>query len=317
MATSIVVDDDEQQIADLIKQMRRLRARLTTGQVRGTHDEFTVAATPETTFTLTYIPVDGTCAMFVNGLEQTEDTDYTVDYDTAVVTFVTALTTGDEIDFRYLITDWLVARSLPEDTGVGPGAFIAGAGNGGTGTSATVTMPGGLAAGDLLIAAVQTFGAGASIVTPSGWTHEGNDADLAVFSKISDGTETGVTMTGFSGGWAALLQIYRGDNIQVASSAFGPSASTLTTCDLPTAAVVGEPLLVGIWGACKTFSGSISITPPGTTSNLTTGTEPGRYIAAASEDLTGVSTTPALTATASASADAGWGAAVLTVAIDL
>lgn len=116
MATPILVDDDEQQIADLIKQMRRLRARLATGEVRGTHDEFTAAGTPETTFQLTYIPVDGTCAMFNDGLEQTEDTDYTVDYDTGLVTFVTALTTGDQVDFRYLITDWLIARSLPEET---------------------------------------------------------------------------------------------------------------------------------------------------------------------------------------------------------
>lgn len=118
MAGRVVVDDDEQQIADLIEDMRRLRSRLATGQVRGTHDEFTAAATPETTYTLTYIPVDGTCAMFKNGLEQTEDTAYTVDYDTGVVTFVTAPTTGQQIDFRYLITDWLVARSLPEDTGI-------------------------------------------------------------------------------------------------------------------------------------------------------------------------------------------------------
>ena len=120
MPTRVVPDDDEQQIADLEKAFRRLRARLATTSVKGTHDEFTVAATPETEFQLTYIPVFGTCAMYVDstgdgGLEQEEDTDYSVDYDTGLVTFDTALTTGDRINFRYLVTDWLIARSLPEE----------------------------------------------------------------------------------------------------------------------------------------------------------------------------------------------------------
>lgn len=121
MPSRVVVDDDEQIIADLLKRVRRLETRQTTTRPYGTHDEFTVAATPETEYQLTYIPVSGTCAMYVNGLEQEEGTDYTVDYDTTsgtvgLVTFVTGLTTGDQINFRYLVTDWLVARSLPEET---------------------------------------------------------------------------------------------------------------------------------------------------------------------------------------------------------
>lgn len=115
MSTRVVVDDDEQQIADLEKAFRRLRARLATTSVKGTHDEFTVAATPETTWQLTYIPVYGTVAMYVDGLEQEEDADYSVDYDTGEVTFAVGLTTGDRVNFRYLVTDWLIARSLPEE----------------------------------------------------------------------------------------------------------------------------------------------------------------------------------------------------------
>lgn len=117
MPTRVAVDDDEQQIQDLIKEMGRLRSRLATTSVKGAHDEFTVAATPETTYQLTYIPITGTCAMFNDKHEQEEGTAYTVDYDTGIVTFVTALTTGERINFRYLVTDWLIARSLPPDTG--------------------------------------------------------------------------------------------------------------------------------------------------------------------------------------------------------
>lgn len=135
MPTRVVVDDDEQQIADLEKAFRRLRARLATTSVYGTHDAFTVAATPETTFQLTYIPVFGTCAMYVNGLEQEEDLDYSVSYDTGLVTFDTALTTGDRINFRYLVTDWLIARSLPEE--------VAGIDGGSPSTSTTYTLDGG------------------------------------------------------------------------------------------------------------------------------------------------------------------------------
>lgn len=302
---------------ELRERTKRRGARPSVGQVRGGHDLFVVAGTPLTTYSLTYIPVDGTCELVLNGSKLREDTDYTCDYDTGIVTVAASLSGGDDLSARYLKTDWLVARSLPPDVGISPGLFIAGAGSGNSSNSASVSIPGSRATGDLMIYAVLLFDMTALTTPPSGWTHEGSDTHLAVYSKISDGTETTVT-AGLSGsvGWAAEVQVYRGDGIRIASSAFGPSATTTTTCTLPTAAVSGDPLLVGIWGGIKSFSGSISLTPPAGTSDLTTGVQPGDCVIAASEALTGVSTTPALTATASATADLGWGAAVLTVAVD-
>lgn len=121
MPTRVVRDDDEQQIADLIRLERRLRARLATTNVRGGHDLFTVAATPLTDYPLSVIPVSGTCEVTLNGDELEEGSDYTVDYDlgsatAGVVTVSAGLSVGDVLTARYLQTDWLVARSLPEET---------------------------------------------------------------------------------------------------------------------------------------------------------------------------------------------------------
>lgn len=118
MPTRVAVDDDEQIIADLQKDIHRLRSRLATTSVRGSHDEFTAAATPATTYQLSTIPVTGTCLMALNGHVQREGTDYTCDYTTGIVTVTATQAASDKLTFRYLITDWLVARSLPADTGV-------------------------------------------------------------------------------------------------------------------------------------------------------------------------------------------------------
>jgi hypothetical protein len=117
MPTRVVADDDEQIIADLQEDVRRLRGRLATTAPRGGHDGWTAAATPATTYQLSTIPVSGTCEFVINGHEQREGTDYIVDYSTGVVTVSASLASGDKLVARYLVTDWLVARTLPEDTG--------------------------------------------------------------------------------------------------------------------------------------------------------------------------------------------------------
>ena len=110
-----------------VARLRRQRSGLGIGaqghvRVVGTHDDFTVSATPETTWQLTHVPVLGTCAMYVKvpgdtgAKEQEEDLDYSCDYDIGLVTFDTALTAGHRVNFRYLVTDWLVAESLPESS---------------------------------------------------------------------------------------------------------------------------------------------------------------------------------------------------------
>ena len=72
-----------------------------------------------------------------------------------------------------------------------------------TTTNHVITLPGSLVAGNLLLL---IYAAGATVSTPSGWTLIGNrnvsGVNSGVLARISDGTETSVTIT--SGGTNAL-----------------------------------------------------------------------------------------------------------------
>lgn len=322
MPSSIVVDDDEQIIADLLRQHRRRRA----GGISQApiwlpgpdHDPdiFTISGPSDDTHTLTYLPL-GLNKVVLNGTDLVWADDFTIDWDTGTITLLPTLTVGAELVVWYVTTGEKIAASLPEDLGIGPSAFIGGAGNGGSSTTASATVHASRAAGDLLLATVALFSISSAPAAPTGWTLLGNDSTIAVYWKISDGTETTFSLPlGGTMGWACACQVWRGGNITVQGSAFGPSASTSTTCDTPTTSVSGEPTAVHVWGACKTFSGSVSITPPGSTTNSTTGATGGRAIAMASEDLSGVTTTTARQASASATVNDGWGAAVILLAAD-
>jgi len=72
------------------------------------YDEFTVAATPSTTYWLSYLPY-GINHVSRNGVTQRLGTDYTVDNTTGVITFVSAPTTGDIISVSYVTTAELLA----------------------------------------------------------------------------------------------------------------------------------------------------------------------------------------------------------------
>lgn len=97
----------------------------------------------------------------------------------------------------------------------------------------TVTLPSSLVAGNLLLL---ICGAAANMNTPSGWTHLGNlnnpGAYATVFARISDGTETTVTIT--SGGTNAVAaQCYQigdwygsiADGVFLGTAATGQSSS--------------------------------------------------------------------------------------------
>lgn len=206
MPTRVAVDDDEQQIQDLIKEMRRLRSRLATTAVKGTHDEFTAAATPATTYTLTYIPLSGTCLMALNGHVQREGVDYSVAYDTGVVTVSATQASGDKITFRYLVTDWLIARSLPAETDPNGKAIIYNTTT--SVTSATWTLDAPTKAGAIAVLVLEVGSSSVSSVSGLGatWTHLDSEAVLRNY-EIWIGTGCTVNQSTVTATAAASVKI--------------------------------------------------------------------------------------------------------------
>jgi len=79
-------------------------------------DTFTVAASPSTTYTLTYPPLADSLNLSVNGLELEEGVDYTVNTVTDVVTISETLKTDDLITADYWTTGALIASAPINDT---------------------------------------------------------------------------------------------------------------------------------------------------------------------------------------------------------
>lgn len=84
--------------------------------------------------------------------------------------------------------------------------------NGVSGTPA-VSMPGTVAAGDLLVTIGVANDISAYGAAPTGWTkvfdQAGADTRLGVFTKVADGTEGGTTVTFNTGGGASAFHTYR------------------------------------------------------------------------------------------------------------
>jgi len=123
MPGRIVIPDDEEMIAELLRQLRRHRSTLATQVPQPAKDSFTVAATPATDYPLTAIPYKSDLGSSViltwNGVTQVEGPDYSVDYDTGVVTLdsslVAFLTVDDVLYAEYETTGELVAATLPAE----------------------------------------------------------------------------------------------------------------------------------------------------------------------------------------------------------
>ncbi|HWA67165.1 MAG TPA: hypothetical protein VG899_12455 [Mycobacteriales bacterium] len=79
-------------------------------------DRFSLAADGAQTLDLTHAPVDESWNVYLNGVEQDEANDYTVDVDAATISLETAMKplTGDVVDVRYSYTD-----KIPNDTETG------------------------------------------------------------------------------------------------------------------------------------------------------------------------------------------------------
>ncbi|HWU21564.1 MAG TPA: hypothetical protein VN088_08565, partial [Nocardioides sp.] len=81
-------------VAELLRSRRGTGAALSAVQVPNpAKDTFTVAATPATTYTLTYLPLEQSVNLSLNGIELLEGTDYTLDYATAIATISADLVT--------------------------------------------------------------------------------------------------------------------------------------------------------------------------------------------------------------------------------
>jgi hypothetical protein len=296
----VVVDDDEQQIADLLKQVRRLRSRLATTTVRGSHDEFTAAATPATTYQLTYIPVTGTCLMALNGHVQREGTDYSVNYATGIVTVSATQAASDKITFRYLITDWLVARSLLADTGADHATFIdTDITTTSSSASATINIPAGTTPGDLVLAFHHTVNADTVSTTPAGWTRQGSppgSSDVVVYSKIAGASEPAATIT-LTGAQRSTVhsRTYRGTNSIAVQSTVYNRVTSATSCPLGSGSVSGDPTLVMFFGLSDAAANRTS-TPTEMVNDLT-GVNSALETADGDENLTGVTSIPSRAAT--------------------
>lgn len=116
---------ETQIIADILRAQRRQAANAISQAPQAYKDELTVASTPQTTMQLTYIPQANSIDLKWNSLGTIEGTDYTVDYTTGIVTFLSPLQTllkatpapADTIEAQYTTTGDLIALSGPADLG--------------------------------------------------------------------------------------------------------------------------------------------------------------------------------------------------------
>lgn len=177
-------------------------------------DRFAIAVVPAT-LTLTYLPMPDSAHVYVNGLEQDEGADYTIDQATLTLT-AGMVAVGDVVDVRYASLKGLPA-ALPPD--VYSGLFI-GSGsvsNGSFATSQTVFVSGAVAVGDLLVAF--TRASGGAPLPPAGWTAVRSDLNTALFgyAEIYKRTATSAdvasptyTWTGPTDNWTVAVLAYRG-----------------------------------------------------------------------------------------------------------
>jgi hypothetical protein len=140
-------------------------------------------------------------------------------------------------------------------------------GSAGTGVSPVAGMPAGFASGDLLVIA----GASAAAFTdPAGWTvgvnnsASGSQVALSFWYKISNGSETAVTVPNGSATATAVMVAYSGINavpLDVnGTTASANSTTTPTTNSLTTTAA--NDLVISIFGAT---TNALTWTSPGST----------------------------------------------------
>ena len=120
MPSRVVVDDDEQIIADLLKVQRRHRATLaaqTPIWLPGPTldpDAFTLTSSTDDTHALTYLPL-GLNGVSLNGIGLSYGSDFTFDWTDGVVTLLCDIVAGDTLEVWYVTTGELIAATLPPE----------------------------------------------------------------------------------------------------------------------------------------------------------------------------------------------------------
>lgn len=180
------------------------------------------------TIPLSHPPIDESVKAFAGGVFQ-QPVNYTVDYAAGSVTW--ALDSTTPIGLRLAFHYWYVQR-------VGTPAFKGSATAAVNSTSITVAVPSVRRDGDLLLIAVARL----LPSIPAGWTKVKDVpygiGGLTVLSKVSDGTETNVTLTaGSSGDQGAICVVYSASKVNA-------SAKDLTT-DVPSATNYRAPAANG------------------------------------------------------------------------
>lgn len=146
-----------------------------------------------------------------------------------------------------------------------------------SGGDVTVTLPGGMAANDLIlvgygIADNDSVDEDMAIVSPSGYTEVADlfandlvDTNLGVFYKYHNGTDTDVVADGLGGADAAVsavLMVFRGVALSGAGGPFDTAATTATGIDtgVPNPPSINTTGASGIWTVIVGASGSGHIT---------------------------------------------------------
>lgn len=198
-----------------------------------------------------------------------------------------------------------------------------------TGASLSITRPAGIATGDLLLLAVAldagTFGSGAAIATPSGFTPvpagsvgfgSNGRSQLAAFYKVaSDGEPASYTLNFSAGGFPsyaanAVICAFGGGNteapVDASAGVSGGSSSSLAAPSVTPSEGEGDDLLVGLWGG--TASVGASTWPAGMGDTLVANAGGGSLLMA-DQQLVSAGATGTRTLTASAATT--WGAVSL------
>ncbi|MGZ4596279.1 MAG: hypothetical protein ACXV3V_05070 [Actinomycetes bacterium] len=202
------------------------------------YDTFSLSA-PATSLALSFVPADGSLHVYLNGLEQLEGTDYTLNGLTVTVLAAMGTGSGDVVDARYAYTagQETVMTTGPTLYGFGSdGATAAPAGGASTPTPALT-----FDAGDLLVVAVVTVGSAPT--PPAGFTLLDSGslgiADFRVWSKVATGSGDSLTVSGLTDQYGLVAYALRGSTlsqhaISAAVSASNAAVSIVTPSLTPT-----------------------------------------------------------------------------------
>jgi len=172
-----------------------------------------------------------------------------------------------------------------------------------TGASATVPVPAGYAAGDLLVICLSSFSALSS--TPTGWTAISGGNNAYAFYKFAGASESSVTLAGGSTTSTVVMLCYRGVLSADTSAAYaGTTATTVSTNTQTTTAA--DDLVISVFGCSATVNNTI--TAPGSTTsriNQSAFISTNNGLLVVDEDKVTAGTTTARTATFSSSVALG------------